>query len=336
MDIPMELIEEVDPDILLATDGSLEGLFTALSTRPGKPSVFLRDEFSGLLDAMNKKDYMAGMPEMLTKLYDGKVQKRILRREVVQVRDPVLILYTGGIKSKVQDILTLEQVASGFLPRFIFITAESDINRIQPIGPPTPKNWGARSVLVDELRDIQSAFSGIEETTVNGRIIPTNNRRVWTSELTTGAWSRYNNIEQSMMRSGVKSNKPEVYTPLFDRLSKSILKAAILIAASRQLGTERVLIEERDIIHASYYGEQWKEYAKEIIVNVGHSRNEKQLMVIYHSIVRSAGMSRSAVMQAHHLSSRDANVIFDTLEQRGMITRARVGKTEMLHPHLQS
>jgi len=337
MDIPMEMLsDEVDPDVLLATDGSLEGLFTALSTRPGKPSVFLRDEFSGLLDAMNKKDYMAGMPEMLTKLYDGKVQKRILRKEVVTVKDPVLILYTGGIRSKVQEILTLEQVASGFLPRFVFITAESDINRIQPIGPPTQKNWGARSKLVEELRTIQAAYSGTEHQKLNGHLINTNAKRVWTAELTPQAWTRYNVVENNMMRSGVKSNKPEVYTPLYDRLSKSILKAAVLIAASRQLGAERVIVEESDIVHALYYGEQWKGYAKEIIVNVGHSRNEKQLQTIYGAIVRSAGMSRSALMQAYHLSSRDANVIFDTLEQRGMISRARVGKTEMLHPLLAS
>ena len=82
MDIPMDLLAEVDESAIMATDGSLEGLFTNLSMRPKKPSVFLRDEFSGLIDAMTKKDYMAGMPEMLTKLYDGKFQRRLLRKEV--------------------------------------------------------------------------------------------------------------------------------------------------------------------------------------------------------------------------------------------------------------
>jgi len=72
MDLAMELIMDVDDEIVLATDGSIEGLLTSLSTRPGRPSIFLRDEFSGLLDQMTKKDYLSGMAELLTKLYDCK------------------------------------------------------------------------------------------------------------------------------------------------------------------------------------------------------------------------------------------------------------------------
>src|SRR5262249_60707927 len=122
-----------------------EGLFSALATRPGKPSVFLRDEFTGLLEQMTKRDYMAGFAEMLTKLYDSKTLKRVLRKETIAVKDPILIVYAGGIKSRMQLMMTLEQVASGFLPRFVFITAVSDINRVRPLGPPTAKDLGARA-----------------------------------------------------------------------------------------------------------------------------------------------------------------------------------------------
>lgn len=336
MDIAMDLIGEVDENILLATDGSIEGLFTALSTRPGQPSVFLRDEFSGLLDQMNKRDYMAGFAEMLTKLYDGKVQKRQLRKETVEVKNPCVILYTGGIRSKTQEILTDEQISSGFLPRFIFITAESDINRVQPLGPPTERNWGARDTLLAELRDIGNAYSATETVKVKGRLVNTGAKRVWSAELTREAWTRYNALESSLMKLGVKSGKPEVFTPMYDRLAKSLLKAAVLIAASRQLGCEKVIVEEIDIIHSIYYGEQWREYAKEIVTNVGHTRDEKRIQTIFNAILRSAGITRSALMQAYHLSSREAQIILDTLEQRGLIMRTRVGRTEMLKPQIDS
>src|SRR5690606_32174212 len=118
------------------------------------PSVFLRDEFSGLLEQMTKKDYMAGMAELLTKLYDGKMQKRILRKETVEVREPILILFAGGIKNKVTRILTHEQVSSGFMPRFIFITAESDISTLKPLGPPTQKTINTGDAIRNELIDI--------------------------------------------------------------------------------------------------------------------------------------------------------------------------------------
>lgn len=37
-------------------------------------------------------------------------------------------------------------------------------------------------------------------------------------------------------------------------------------------------------------------------------------------------------MQGYHLTARDATNMFETLEQRGLIKRQRVGKTEMLFP----
>jgi hypothetical protein len=285
---------------------------------------------------MNKRDYMAGFAEMLTKLYDGKVQKRQLRKETVEVKNPCVILYTGGIRSKTQEILTDEQISSGFLPRFIFITAESDINRVQPLGPPTERNWGARDTLLAELRDIGNAYSATETVKVKGRLVNTGAKRVWSAELTGEAWTRYNALESSLMKLGVKSGKPEVFTPMYDRLAKSLLKAAVLIAASRQLGCEKVIVEEIDIIHSIYYGEQWREYAKEIVTNVGHTRDEKRIQTIFNAILRSAGITRSALMQAYHLSSREAQIILDTLEQRGLIMRTRVGRTEMLKPQIDS
>lgn len=335
MDIAVELAEEIEKSVILATDGSIEGLFTALATRPGKPGIFLRDEFSGLLDAMNKKDYMAGFAEMLTKLYDGKMQKRILRKEVVEVRDPIVILYTGGIRSKVQEILTEEQISSGFLPRFIFITAESDVTKVQPMGPPTEQDWGARSTLATELHHIFSSYQGFELEKIHGKLVSTNRKRVWPVELSHAAWTRYNELEGALMKMGVKSGKPAIYTPLYDRLGKSILKAAMLIASARQAGDEKVMVELRDIVHAIYYGEQWRKYAKEIVTEVGQSKDERRLQSIFNSILRSAGSSRSALMQAHNLTARDASYIFETLVQRGLIIRTQVGRTEYYKPNTE-
>src|SRR6185295_16082845 len=111
MDLVMDLLLEIDTDCVLATDGSIEGLMTSLSMRPGRASIFLRDEFSGLLDAMVRKDYYAGMAETFTKLYDGKFQKRILRKDIIEVKDPVLIFFAGGIKNKTMSLVTHEQVS---------------------------------------------------------------------------------------------------------------------------------------------------------------------------------------------------------------------------------
>ena len=59
----MDIIAALDSDMILATDGSAEGLLSGLATRPNKTSIFYKDEISGFFDSMNKKDYLAGMSE---------------------------------------------------------------------------------------------------------------------------------------------------------------------------------------------------------------------------------------------------------------------------------
>lgn len=337
MDIAMDLVMEVDDNVIMATDGSIEGLLTSLSTRTGQPSVFLRDEFSGLLEMITKKDYYAGMPEFLTKLYDGKMQKRILRKESIDVRDPCLLIFAGGIKNKITSLLSLEHVSSGFMPRFIFITAESDISKVKPLGPPT--NWtdNNKTAILNELEDMYQFYQATTNMVIKGTKVAYEVKKKWDAELTPEAWIRYNQLEEQMLEAGMNSNHPEVMTPVGDRLSKSILKAAVLIAAAEQKREDgRVIVEMTHIVRAIGYGEQWRMYSREIIGNIGKSGQEKILDQIVEYINRHPGVTRSKVMQSYHLNSREASSILDTLDQRGVITRQRAGRGEVLYPAIVS
>jgi hypothetical protein len=330
MDIAMDLIMELDPDAVLATDGSIEGLLTSLGTRPGRPSIFLRDEFSGLLEAIVKKDYYAGMPEMLTKLYDGKFQKRILRKEQIEVRDPVLILFAGGIRHKITSLLSFEHVASGFVPRFIFITAESDITKLRPIGPPTERGMGNRDAIKNELADMYTHYNRPSaKISLNGNptLLPTT--RIDAS-LTDDAWVRYNKVEAEMLKLGMEAEHPDLMTPTYDRLSKSMLKTSVLLAASRQR-KEEVTVEETDIVRALYYMEGWRYHVQQVMNNVGKGTAEKQMDTILNAIERRGSVSRSVLMQNYHLTARDADAIFATLEQRGLIESQKQGKGTVYH-----
>lgn len=325
MDIATGLLEDVDQDMILATDGSIEGLMQALSSRPGKPSIFLRDEFTGLLQQMAQKDYYAGMEETFTKLYDGKMMKRVLRKETIEVHDPCLILFAGGIKNRAQSLLTVEHVSSGFIPRFLFITAESDVRRVQPLGPPTTHDTTERDKLLYEMRQMSKWYTQITEITLpTGVVAP--GRRQWKAELTPEAWERYNYLEKMLMDAAMGTEQPDIMTPAYDRLCKSTLKAATLIAASRQK-RETVTVELSDILHAIKFAQQWREYANEIINGVGRTASERDLEKIFANIQKNPGISRSKLMQRYHLKARQADDIFNTLEQRGLVSGNRVGKT---------
>ncbi len=329
MDVAMDMIVEIDTEIVLATDGSIEGLFQGLSTRPGRPSIFLRDEFSGLLEAMTKKDYYAGMAETLTKMYDGKYQKRVLRREVIEVRDPVLILFTGGIRTRIHELLRQEHVSSGFLPRFLFVSAESDITRLRPLGPPTDSSVGERNRLLEKFRHIHKEFATTEVIKVNDREMIT--PKIWSAELTPDAWIKYNKFEADLVAAGLQGERPDLLTPTYDRMAKSGLKMAVLLAAAKAPGQD-VVVTEKDLTRAFYYIERWSLFTLDLLANIGKTTQERLLDKIYKAIVRQPGVGRSTLMQNYHLSSRDANLIFETLEQRGLITIAKRGKGHFFAP----
>lgn len=328
MDLAMDLLQEIDEDALLATDGSLEGLFTALSNRPGRPSVFLRDEFSGLIDAMTKKDYMAGMAESLTKLYDGKFQKRILKKETIEVREPVLVLFAGGIKTRTTQILNYEHVASGFLPRFIFISAESDITKIKPLGPPTSVSMAGRDDIKRKFVDIHNFYAGSTVINLGGKEIP--QKRQAEAQLTSEAWDLYARIDEAMLKPALEANNADMLTPTMARLAISGLKAATLIAASETL-SEKIVIEPKHLLKAFSYVETWREYALDILNNLGKSQDERRLQLILENIQRRPGIRRAELMQNHHLNSRDAGYVLDTLEQRQQISRIVKGRGELLY-----
>jgi hypothetical protein len=330
----MDLLEEVDSSVILATDGSIEGLMTGLSTRPGHPSIFLRDEFSGLLEAFSRKDYYAGMAEMLTKLYDGKMQKRVLKKEIIEVKDPVLVLFTGGIKNKVCGLLTHEYISSGFIPRFVFITAESDVDNVRPLGPPSAKDTTGRDQILSRMRRMQS-FYNVEPTLImrDGKFVMQNPDHV-DAELTPEAWSRYNQLEADMMRSALAANNPEIMTPTYDRLSKSGLKAAVLLAASNAEPDreETIVVELRDMLQAIEFVQMWRSYTNEIVERVGLTRDERLYDNILNLIARHPGSTRGHIMQHYRLNARSIELALQTLEQRGQITRLKQGKGERLFP----
>lgn len=322
MDIAIDLLIEVDPDAIMATDGSIEGLLSGLSTRPGRPSIFLRDEFTGLLEAITKKDYMAGMAETLTKLYDGKYSKRILRKETVEIKDPVLILFAGGIRNRVQQLLTLDHVSSGFMPRFVYITAESDVTNVKPMGPPIVRDLTERQKLLDEMEDIHAHYNSLGQPAKGIKIGPPSKI---SAQLSERAWLRFNKFEAAMLKAGIESERPDLLTPVYDRLGKSVLKAAVLLAASEQRDS-KVIVGEVHILHAMYFAQRWREYAVEVINGVGKSSYERDIERLLDAIKRRPGVSRSSLMQAFHLTAQSANALFSTLEQRGLITSNKFGK----------
>lgn len=318
MDMAIDLLKDVDSEIGMTNDASLEGLYAALSLRPKETSLFVRDEFSGMLEMMQKKEYYAGMIEQLTKLYDGRDIKRQLARSVIDIRSPIFIMFTGGIRSRIMQAMTRSWIDSGFLPRFLFFTAESDISRMQDLGPPNPNSIDTRINLINTLKEVKFRYNA--QTYQNIGHVVTSGKTLYTATLIPEAWKRYNQLDRTMLQDALKSAEPELFTPICQRLAMSILKAAVLIAACRPenpTSQNEVEVVEDDMLCAIRYGIGWRGAAIQVAAEAGNSVMEQLLGAVLKAITKRPGVSRAHLMQSFKLTARDADQVFVTLMQRG-------------------
>ena len=237
MRLAVHLLEDIHDDPILSTDTSPEGIISELSDRDGKSSLFYRDEITGLIESMTRKDYLAGLMEILTKLYDGEKEKRTLRRQTINVKDPNLVILSGGIKSKMIEILNAKHIGSGFLPRFLIVSGWTDVEDMKPIGPPVEAADDIRENLIAELTRLYKWVSrrpAVRE--IDGsNIFAANSPRARIIRLgaTDSAWLRIRKLEADVRDMGMNSDNPDIFGPIYERMMNSIIKVAMLIAADR-------------------------------------------------------------------------------------------------------
>jgi len=330
MEMALDLLNLVYEDALLATDGSVEGIMTALAGRPGRSSIFVRDEVAGLLDSMKRKDYLSGLVEGFSRWYEGKTDVRVLKKERIEVRDPRFIMFCGGIKSRIFELLDKDYIINGFIPRFLFVTADADVTAYRPPTLVTTEQQVVSSDLAEFLSRLHGDYDASQIMKIGTQEIAT--PKVWSVHMTQEALERYAEFERQLSVAGTYADEPELYSPTFDRMAKSGLKLSILFAASRQQPSDDgITLELDDILRAIYYIDKWKQHTIDVISNAGKGVSERTLERAL-KLIKNGKNTRSDVMRSMHLTSREADWIFETLEQRGLIIRTRSGKAEKLYP----
>lgn len=318
MRMGMDIIDFIDRDILLATDGSVEGLLTGLQGRPERTSMFFRDEIVGFFDSIRKKDYLAGMPQMLTQLYDGGYIARRLRKELIIVTNPVFIFFGGGIKDQMYTAVEESFVYSGFLPRFLIVSGNTDLSRIRHEGPPTPEILEKRQKIYNRLHSLYNSYVTVKDVEILGE---TNQiSQDVEATLTEDAWVLYNEISDRMVSAATMTPNSGLALPTFERLTKSLQKMAILIAASRHDPDDGPIeVGDKDIRRAAKYIQEWGNYTIEVLMNIGQTVAQRKLDKTLIYIAERPGTLRSDVMRALNLGKREMQEIEETLDARGQL-----------------
>lgn len=326
MQLATGFIADLDREIVLATDGSAEGLLTGLSTRPNKVSMFYKDEVTGFFDSINRKDYLAGMPETLTALYDvPPFFTRRLRKETINIENPVFIFFGGGIKDKVHQVVSEEYILSGFLPRFLIVSGETDMQRLRRTGPLQETGAAKREKLLNRFADLYEMYGTEAAMNIGGQNVQVAQRIE--AFLTKEAWELYGDIEFKMVEHASDSPYAMLALPTFERLSRSALKMSVLLAAADQKPVNNTIqIDVQHVNAAAHYMHKWGDNSIELIINAGNSVTEKVIGRIQAAIQKYPGILRSTLMQHYHLTKREADEILSTLEERGTVRSQQAGR----------
>ena len=320
MRMAMDIISTFDEELILAHEGSPEGILSQISLRPNKVSILYRDEVAGLFDSFNKKDYLAGLPETFTLLYDvPKRLSRVLRKEVITVSEPYFIFFGGGIRDKVYSLLTEEYVLSGFIPRFLIVSGENDLERIRPIGPPTAGTDALKQKVINNMGELKVNYNLMAQIQIGDQSALIQSKTI--GKMTPDAWQYNAEVEKKLRDVASASPIADMALPAFTRMSISLLKMGMLVAASRREAIDNELVvEKRDLEQAAWYIQRWGKYTIELIYQAGKPHGERMLEMIFQMIRREPGILKSAIMRRKHLTRREINDFMDTLQDRGLVS----------------
>lgn len=212
----------------MGSDFTAEGLSTALLDKPRQSSLIHRDEVQGMFKEINGKNYMAGLNDMLTALYDGEVSGKVRNGSGVQEGAEInFVLFLMGIVGKITEILTLDDFQSGFLSRFIHVIGEAPAR--------TKESEWLDQAPMSEIVTGDPAYMELlkvlmmERTKWHKRA---EDRHTVSIRFEEDAWRRWNEANWDMQEAVQEHERAEVLEAALDRMGKSAIKAAALLAMS--------------------------------------------------------------------------------------------------------
>lgn len=260
----LDTIEALESDYYqydLGSDATAEGLTVELADDPGRSKLYNRDEVHGMFREIGAKGYMSGLKETFTELYDGRVRGRLRATTgKTKAARTAFNMFLSGITEDITEVLELRDFGSGFLARFLFEYAEppkrtresvymqqmdEPARFVQP-GSGAPSLTAVVDIEHEELvAEIAQARMFWENMTKPGSQVPIG--------VEAKAWQRFNDFVWDIGSEAERHDLASVIEPTTDRLTKSTLKVACILAMVEQ----RDEVEMRHIVKAISFAEHW-------------------------------------------------------------------------------
>ena len=124
---------------------SWQGLLDRMAEQGG--GLFMLSEFSSFLHGINSK-WNEGVKSRLTSIYDvvDPVEERTRGKATIRIEEPYLSICGVSTLEFIRDLITLEDIQSGFLTRFLLFYPPTDDRGVPAAAPPTsgdpnPRTW---------------------------------------------------------------------------------------------------------------------------------------------------------------------------------------------------
>lgn len=297
---------------LLEWEGSPQGLIQRLQDRDGKSAVFLRDEYSGLVQQMNRGGHMAGLAQTLIRAYDGGVIEnvRVRKKNALsgkteadndRVADPYLTTLAASTLDSFVSRCTIDNVLDGFLARFIIVSGQATP---RPMAKLTAALLDQRGMLLDHARAFAERAVQLPEIDLSQPVMD-------------AAWE----LEQAWVTEAGETDHPGAMAASFKRLSESVLKVAALIAID-EADVPRVELEHYRAAVAM--GERWKASTQRLIEQLGATEFQNNCDRIMETVRHHpGGIGQGDLYRRHRrLRKRDFEEVIDALIIQGMIEEA--------------
>lgn len=295
------------PEALLYWEGSPQGMLQRLQGRDGQTAVFIRDEYSGLLQQMNAGGHLAGLPQLFMKAFDGqrlensRTSKRTsagLVHDADVVDSPYLVKLCASVWTHLVNKASTDNVVDGLLPRFLVVTATSDARPLQII-------TADLRTLEQDVRALASSFYSKCQQAPLLRVDPDALAQHWI-------------LEQRALDVARHASRPEAAYPMLKRLVDAVLKIAALFAIDdAPVGTHTIDVTAAHVQLAGALSEPWQRSALELVDTLGQTRFRRDCDAIKATLRANGGeLPYSALYRAHRsLHQKEMAAILGALRE---------------------
>lgn len=326
----VEALEAENYNYDLGSKFTAEGLDEALRLGANRSALLHIDEIQGFMKTVDSKAYMAGIKAELTEVYDGKVTGKLRasgedkdrKRKGARV---ALSLFAMGIKEQLADYLTEEDFQSGFLTRFIWVSAEplertAETDYIGQMDK-TERTKGdpAFLALMERIREARDVWSGWNDPTERTIAVPMNEE----------AHQRYNEFVTAALDAAQVQTKATILTAATSRLSTSILKAATLLAMVDMCDE----VELKHMLSAINYCGEWFEHLVEMTKRISESNWKRRQNKLMEAIFAKGGELSWPAAYRHfnaEMKAREFTELVQSLEEAGLVIMSKNKKTKSL------